>query len=642
LKNNSQKGIFKKEFVPKITISAYFSLFKKQRIRFIWKQQRQRSVSRDKGLVRVENNTMKNRTHFVIRLLFIATLPLHASAATIITQYQDQSSSASLQAVNINGKPGLAVIFEGTDDLHYYATASGAPAPHLKLKITAEADGITFGPAVFPEYQFFNDPAKGKIEVYVGDFKVLIPITTDSNEEKKVTVSIDGIACTSQLCLAPFTKTLEATVDLSKAETWPEVDIKTSRAESDTDESAATAAQENVNLTIVMLLLAVLGGVLFNVMPCVLPVLPLIISRLLNIAKESAGKRIKLGLSFCLGIISFFLIIAILSTAIRLTTGSVFNLSDPYRYPVFDIIMVLFLVIFAMFMFDIFTVVLPSSVTGASASGTGFVSSVGMGFLAAILSTPCSGAILAAVLVWAQAQSAMMGFWVFVLLGAGMALPYAILILIPGLLNKIPKPGTWMEQFKRAMGFAMLLLMVKPLSALPKDRILSVIAYSIVLGFSVWIWGTWVNFSTPKRKRQIVRGIALLIAVVAGFYMLPAKTALVQWQEYDRVAINNAITDEQPVLIKFTADWCSNCKTVDKRVFHNKKVVRMIEDKGVFAVKADTTLRNYDASIDLQKIYDIPGTVPITILHLPGEDEPTQLPGIYDYQTLLEILEKLE
>ncbi|MHC5213981.1 MAG: thioredoxin family protein [Planctomycetota bacterium] len=124
--------------------------------------------------------------------------------------------------------------------------------------------------------------------------------------------------------------------------------------------------------------------------------------------------------------------------------------------------------------------------------------------------------------------------------------------------------------------------------------------------------------------------------------MLPAKTSLVQWQEYDRAIINSAIAEEQPVLIKFTADWCSNCKTVDKKVFHNKKVVKAIEDKGVLSIKADTTLRNYDASIDLQKIYNIPGTVPITILHLPGKTEPEQITGIYDPQTLIEILEKLE
>ncbi|MFZ9033306.1 MAG: protein-disulfide reductase DsbD family protein [Anaerohalosphaeraceae bacterium] len=593
---------------------------------------------------------MKSRTHSILPLLiavgFCASI-LNASAGTLITEYEDQSSSASVQMGRMNGKAGIVVVFSGTDDLHYYATPEAAPAPHLALKITARSEGLAFGDTIYPEYHYFNDPAKGKIEVYVGNFKVFLPIKNPEASDKKTnaTITIEGIACTSQLCLAPFTK--EVTVDfaLSQAAGWPEVNFKTVAPETKSGESAAASAvsdQDELDRTVLMLLLALLGGVLFNVMPCVLPVLPLIISRMVNIAKESAGKRIKLGFSFCLGIISFFFIIAVISTAIRLTTGSVFNLSDPYRYPVFDIIMVLFLVIFAMFMFDIFTIVLPSSVTGASATGTGFASSVGMGFLAAILSTPCSGAILAAVLVWAQAQSAMMGFLVFVLLGVGMALPYAVLILVPALLNKIPRPGTWMEQFKKAMGFAMLLLMLKPLSALPKDRILDVLGYAIVLGFAVWMWGTWVTFSTPKKRKQIVRGIALVIAVVAGLYMLPARSSLVQWQSYDRTVINSAISNEQPVLLKFTADWCSNCKVVDKKVFHNKAVVKAIQAKNVLAVKADTTLSNYDASVDLQKIYNIPGTVPITILHLPGKTEPEQITGIYDPETLLRLLEKLE
>jgi thiol:disulfide interchange protein len=593
---------------------------------------------------------MKNKTHSILFLLIAAgffTAVLNAFSGTLITEYEDQSSSASVQPARMNGQAGLVVVFVGTDDLHYYATPEAAPAPHLALKIAARAEGLTFGDTIYPEYEYFDDPAKGKIEVYVGNFKVFLPIATPEAGGEKITatVTIEGIACTSKLCLAPFTKDVTADFALSQAADWPEINFKTAAPATEIPEPATASAaseQDDLDHTVLMMLLALLGGALFNVMPCVLPVLPLIISRMVNIAKESAGKRIKLGFSFCVGIISFFFIIAVISAAIRLTTGSVFNLSDPNRYPVFDIIMVLFLVIFAMFMFDIFTIVLPSSVTGASASGTGFASSVGMGFLAAILSTPCSGAILAAVLVWAQAQSAMMGFLVFVLLGVGMALPYAVLILVPALLNKIPRPGTWMEQFKKAMGFAMLLLMLKPLSALPKDRILAVIGYAVVLGFAVWMWGTWVTFSTPKKKKQIVRGIALLIAVVAGLYMLPAKSSMVQWESYDRTVINSAVSNEQPVLLKFTADWCSNCKVVDKKVFHNKAVVKAIQDKNVLAVKADTTLSNYDASVDLQKIYNIPGTVPITILHLPGKVEPEQITGIYDPQTLLDILEKLE
>ncbi|MHC4928163.1 MAG: hypothetical protein ACYTFU_00580, partial [Planctomycetota bacterium] len=123
---------------------------------------------------------MKSRTHSILPLLIAVgfyTSILNASAGTLITEYEDQSSSASVQMGRMNGKVGIVVVFSGTDDLHYYATPEAAPAPHLALKITAQSEGLTFGDTIYPEYHYFNDPAKGKIEVYVGNFKVFLPIT---------------------------------------------------------------------------------------------------------------------------------------------------------------------------------------------------------------------------------------------------------------------------------------------------------------------------------------------------------------------------------------------------------------------------------------------------------------------------------
>ena len=391
-----------------------------------------------------------------------------------------------------------------------------------------------------------------------------------------------------------------------------------------------------------MLLLALVAGLAFNIMPCVLPVLPLVVSRMVNIAKEHPARRIALGLTFCLGIIAFFALIGAFSAAVRLTTGSVFNLSDPYRYPVFDIIMALFLVVFALFMFDILPLTLPSSISGRSANASTFSGSLGMGFLAAILSIQCSGAILAAVLIWVQAQHWLMGFWAFLLMGIGMALPYAALVLAPGLLSRIPKPGPWMDYFKKAMGFAMLLLALKPLSALPKDRILDVAAYAVILAFAVWMWGTWVSFSTPTLKKWLIRGLALLVAVVSGFLMLPQKTDIIPWQDYDRTFVQTAVAENRPVLIKFTADWCTNCKILESRVFRDPDVAQFLKTKNILSIKADTTLASFSASVDLQQVYGIPGTVPMTILHLPGRPDPIHLSGIYDKQELFEALQPLD
>jgi thiol:disulfide interchange protein DsbD len=189
------------------------------------------------------------------------------------------------------------------------------------------------------------------------------------------------------------------------------------------------------------------------------------------------------------------------------------------------------------------------------------------------------------------------------------------------------------------MGFAMLLLAIKPLSALPKDRILDVASYAVVLAFAVWIWGTWVSFSTPTGKKWLIRGLAVLLAALSGLFMLRVKEDIIPWQAYDRAAIQQAVGQNQPVLIKFTADWCTNCKVLDSRVFHDPEVATLLKQKNILAVKADTTLADFPASIDLQQVYHIPGTVPMTILLLGGQSDPVRLSGIYDKQELFEALD---
>jgi thiol:disulfide interchange protein DsbD len=585
----------------------------------------------------------------ILSALLAAALAWPVAAASVdeITRYQDEFSTARLVAVRVNDAPAIAVKFSGTSDLHFYADPATAPAPDLDLRAVPQTPDLRFSDTLYPKPDLFYDASyKKDIEVYVGDFYLVLPITSYPLDLQRLTVAVklSGIACTSKLCLPPFEKILTADIDFSDPAAWPVLDFTPApRPTLRPSEISAVASQPlSMYEVTAMLLLALAAGLAFNIMPCVLPVLPLVVSRMVNIAKEHPARRIALGLTFCLGIVAFFALIGAFSAAVRLTTGSVFNLSDPYRYPVFDIIMALFLVVFALFMFDILPLTLPSSISGKSANASTFSGSLGMGFLAAILSIPCSGAILAAVLIWVQAQHWLMGFWAFLLMGIGMALPYAALVLAPGLLSRIPKPGPWMDYFKKAMGFAMLLLALKPLSALPKDRILDVAAYAVILAFAVWMWGTWVSFSTPTPKKWLIRGLALLVAVVSGFLMLPQKTDLIPWQDYDRTLIQAAVAENRPVLIKFTADWCTNCKILESRVFRDPDVAASFVLKNVLAIKADTTLAGFPASVDLQQVYGIPGTVPMTILHLPGRPDPIHLSGIYDKQELFEALQPLD
>jgi thiol:disulfide interchange protein len=616
---------------------------------------------------------MKNRTHLASLFMAMAVFSMtgvDASAATLITQYEGQTSSASVQPARMNGQAGIAVVFEGTDDLHYYATPEAAPAPHLKLKVSAKAGGATFGPAVYPEYKYFDDLAKGEIEVYVGDFKVFVPITDTISfgvgvDKTTATVTIEGIACTSELCLTPFTKEVTGQVDLIQMTTWPEINFKTAapqeqstRPEVTTTEPPAQTAEVNTGLAGILsdwkaagdsqaaadgsvlwfFLLAILAGLSINIMPCVLPVIPLIIMRLVGQAKESSSRRVALGFSFCGGIVLFFAAFAVISAAIKLSTGVALDLNGIYRNPAAVITLFLFIVFFALVLLDVLIIGLPGSVAGKQGGGGGFAGSIGMGFFAGILSTPCSGAIIGAVLVWAQTQPLAVSSVALVLMGVGMALPYAILISVPKLLDYVPKPGTWMEIFKKTGGFLLLIIAVKfMLAGLTKDHLINVLLYGVIFGFCVWMWGTWVTFSTPKGKKRLVRGIAAALAIATGFWLLPApQQSQIDWQKYDPAVVQNALENNQPVLLKFTADWCTNCKIVDKNVYKDPETAAFLTQQGFVTIKADTTQSTYQATIDYNAIFKGAGSVPNTVLLNPDNKTITNLRGIFTSEELKE------
>jgi thiol:disulfide interchange protein DsbD len=268
-----------------------------------------------------------------------------------------------------------------------------------------------------------------------------------------------------------------------------------------------------------------------------------------------------------------------------------------------------------------------------------------MGFFAGVLSTPCSGALLGFVLVWAQTQPLLVSSMAIILMGVGMALPYAILILIPSLLDRIPKPGYWMDIFKKSTGFLLFLIAVKlTLAALPKDRLLNVLMYGIIFSFCVWMWGKWVDFTTPALRRRVVRLIAVALAVGAGLWLLPAPGSAaaseVDWKPYDAEIVQQAVSKRQPVLLKFTADWCTNCKVVERRVYQDPEIVALLQAKNVLPIKADTTVIDYPATRDLKALYGEAGNVPVTILVRP-DGTREKLRGIFDKSELIPLLANL-
>lgn len=559
------------------------------------------------------------------------------TAGVELARYENEFSSVHLQAAQMDATLGLAVVFEGTDDLHYYAKPETSPAPGYELKVEAKSDSFVFGDALFPKWEIFIDPLGSKVEVYAGNFVVFVPITTanaPAKEAADVEVKITGITCTSRLCLPPFEKTLRTQIDWSRRDSFRQISLE---AEGDTT-SVTRVPQGPDYSTWFALALAFIAGLALNIMPCVWPILPLIIMRIVDQAKSGRRQSVIMGLVFCVGILLFFACLAGANIILQSFYERSLNWGDHLRNPTIVTALALLMIVMALFMFGIITITVPSSIAGKSGTGKGYAGSIGMGFLAAILSTPCSFGILTVAFVWAQGQPLFLGTLAIMVIGLGMAAPYAILTSMPGWLKRLPRSGRWMELFKQTLGFVLLVIAVKLIKAAPAGNRINLLYFAVVLSFCVWMWGTWVTYGSKLSRKLVVRSIAVLLVVLAFWFFL--RPELVSWQDYDSALVESAKSEQEPVLIKFTADWCTNCEIVDKFVFGRRDVAKLIGKKGVLAIKGDTTKAGQPATLDLSGVYKEPG-VPVTILFLPGEAEPIRLHDLFFADRLKGLLEKL-
>jgi thiol:disulfide interchange protein len=591
----------------------------------------------------------------ILAALFVLMIAGAVAAQTTQRQKVDVVSFWAEQqydAAAPGGKSAVAIHFELENGWHFYASADTAPGG-MNLKLEPNEQGsrvLIFSKPIFPKADWLYDEALGKkVEVIGGKFTAYLPFSVAADmifppsgvNIIPVEIGIEGAVCTETQCRVPDFGSMKTEVKIAKDATSQQPKFVVPEAQPPTKATAGSAGQWASYSVWAALVLAFVAGLSLNIMPCVWPVLPIIVMRLVEQARQGKGKSITMGLAFCFGILLFFACLAGANIILQVFYGQVLQWGDQLRSPGFLTAMAMLLVVLALFMFGLFTINVPSSLAGKGGSGRGYAGAVGMGFLAAILSTPCSFGILAAAFAWAQTQKLTLATLAMMTIGVGMAAPYAILTAVPALLKKTPRPGRWMELFKQTIGFVLLVIAVKLIAALPGERRIGVLYFAVVLGFCVWMWSGWVSFGASAVRQWVVRTVAIALAIAAGFAFLPAaKPSLIDWQKYDAAVIKTALAENKPVLIKFTADWCLSCQVAEKTVYSRKDIAELIKQKGVLAVKADTTLKDYPATIALKEIYNEPG-VPVTILLVPGQNEPNRWRGLAFGDELKSALEQL-
>lgn len=410
------------------------------------------------------------------------------------------------------------------------------------------------------------------------------------------------------------------------------------------------------------LLLAFLGGLILNIMPCVLPVIALKIFGFVNQAKESPARVRQLGLVYCLGVLTSFVILAGVVIGVQ-QAGRNASWGMQFQNPVFLVSMVTLVTLVALNLFGLFEVSLGGGALTAASTLTRQEGPTGAffnGVLATALATPCTAPLLAPALGFAFAQPPLLILLLFLAIGAGLALPYLLLSFQPAWLRYLPKPGDWMVHFKHAMGFPMLATAIWLLwvatRIFGRDGALWLGLFLVVLSLAVWIWGEFVQ--RGSERRGLAMGLSLLLAGGAYAYALegqlhwrnPARQAEgggvvksspdgIDWQPWSLAAVAQARAEGRVVLVDFTADWCFTCKANLKSSLEITATRQKLKELNAVALLADNTLETPAIVSELKK-FGRAGVPMVLVYPRDAKAEPILLPTLLTPGVVLEALDQ--
>lgn len=343
------------------------------------------------------------------------------------------------------------------------------------------------------------------------------------------------------------------------------------------------------------MILALLGGLILNLTPCVLPVVSLKLRGLIPDVGAGGMERQRKAFRdhnqlFALGILTFFMFLALLLSLTGMVWGELF------QNPTTVIVLATMLLALSLSLFGVFN--LPvidlkfkvqgrSSLAGTSAGGQAYCT----GMLATLLATPCSGPFLGGVLAWTLMQPPLVVAGVFFCVGLGMALPYFIVSLFPTLVRFLPRPGNWTLYLEKILGFLLLATCIYLLTFLPEEFLFPVLVLFWVTGMAAWVWGGWTNLSQTVLRRWSIRALALVLVLSAGSWALTTKPVTSHWEAFSGRLFTEALGQDR-MLLEFTAQWCPNCKFLEKTVLTPDNLKPLQEKYDLRLIKVDLTHEN--------------------------------------------------
>lgn len=395
---------------------------------------------------------------------------------------------------------------------------------------------------------------------------------------------------------------------------------------------------------------AFLGGLILNIMPCVLPVVSMKILGFVQQSQESPERVGKLGLTYALGVWASFLALAGMLISVKNSSAGMASWGMQMQNPIFNLVLLLVVLLVALNLFGVFEVTLGGGTMNKAnelSSREGFMGAFFNGVLATALATPCTAPFLAGAMGVALTQGEGTIIAAMSAVALGLASPYVILSFRPDWLKFLPKPGAWMVQFKMLMGFPMLAAAIWILDftgpMFGDGGVLWLGVLLVFVALAAWVFGEFKQrMASASTKPLVACGVLLLagygVAMEWGLDWRDDKDNAISWVAWSPESEQEARESGRPVLIDFTADWCITCK-VNKRTSIEIERVRSVLNK----MEAVTLIGDYtDRDPRITKIlkqYRRAG-VPLVLVYGAGQSEPQVLPTILTPQIVLDALEK--
>ncbi|WP_299615961.1 protein-disulfide reductase DsbD [Pelagibius sp.] len=380
--------------------------------------------------------------------------------------------------------------------------------------------------------------------------------------------------------------------------------------------------------------LALLGGLILNLMPCVLPVLSI---KLLSIAEQGGREKraIRAGfLASAAGILFSFLVLASGAVALK-ATGMAVGWGIQFQQPLFLSAMALVMALFAYNLMGFFEVPLPAFLGNLGSAGPdkGLAGNFATGALATLLATPCSAPFLGTSVGFALSRGALEIYLIFLFLGIGLALPYLLVAVLPRLVSWLPRPGQWMVTLRRVLGLLLAATAVWLLTVLAVQigTLAALLAGGLLLALGLVLWAG-PNLMQKHRLATPAAASLLALAALALPSGLPQDTtespAAVEsaWQTLDEAQIAALVAEGKVVFVDVTADWCITCQVNKKLVLDSEAIANLLAGEGIVRMRGDWTLPSDEISAYLAGFQRY--GIPFNAVYGPAAPEGIALPEL--------------